>query len=89
MNWLTFFFLICIFIKSGDYSREVTPVPIPNTMVKHLSADDTWLETTRESKWLPDYMKILVRLEAITSAWRSYLPILLSQASLLDCLIIA
>ena len=45
-----------------------TPVPIPNTMVKHLSADDTWLETTRESKWLPDYMKILVRLEAIIQA---------------------
>ena len=31
-----------------------TPVPIPNTAVKHLSADDTWLETARESKSLPD-----------------------------------
>ncbi len=32
----------------------VTPVPIPNTEVKHLSADNTWLATARESKSLPD-----------------------------------
>ena len=31
-----------------------TPVPIPNTKVKTQSADDTWLETARESKWLPE-----------------------------------
>ena len=31
-----------------------TPVPIPNTMVKTLPADDTWLETAWESRWLPD-----------------------------------
>ena len=31
-----------------------TPVPIPNTAVKHLSADNTWLDTARESKSLPD-----------------------------------
>jgi hypothetical protein len=30
-----------------------TPVPIPNTKVKTQSADDTWLETARESRWLP------------------------------------
>ena len=41
--------------------RQVeTPVPIPNTMVKHLSADDTWLETTWESRWLP-YIKLIER----------------------------
>ena len=34
-----------------------TPVPIPNTMVKRMSADDTWLETTWESRWLPDFKK--------------------------------
>lgn len=61
------------------------PVPIPNTMVKHLSADDTWLETTWESKWLPDYMKIVSE----TEQRRSYLPILLSQASSDDCLTVA
>ena len=31
-----------------------TPVPIPNTMVKTDTADNTWLETAREDKWLPD-----------------------------------
>ena len=39
---------------SGGYDEMVTPVPIPNTEVKHLSADNTWLETARESKSLPD-----------------------------------
>ena len=32
----------------------VTPVPIPNTMVKTITADDTALETVWESRWLPD-----------------------------------
>ena len=34
--------------------QRETPVPIPNTMVKPLPADDTWLETVRESRWPPD-----------------------------------
>ena len=33
----------------------VTPVPIPNTMVKTWTADGTMLETAWESRWLPDY----------------------------------
>ena len=37
----------------GDNSEEETPVPIPNTEVKLLSADDTWWETAWESKTLP------------------------------------
>ena len=37
----------------GDYSGEDTPVPIPNTEVKLLSADDTWRATSRESRTLP------------------------------------
>ena len=32
----------------------VTPVPIPNTMVKTGTADGTALETVWESRWLPD-----------------------------------
>ena len=28
--------------KSGDDSEKVTPVPIPNTEVKLLSADGSW-----------------------------------------------
>ena len=33
----------------ADYA-EVPPVPIPNTEVKLRSAEDTWLETTRENR---------------------------------------
>ena len=35
----------------------VTPVHIPNTMVKTQSADDTSLETARESRRLPAFRK--------------------------------
>lgn len=35
----------------GDYSGDVTPVPIPNTVVKLSSADDTG--NSRESRSLP------------------------------------
>ena len=31
-----------------------TPVPIPNTEVKHLNADGTWVVTPWESRKLPD-----------------------------------
>ena len=32
-----------------------TPVPIPNTTVKTRAADNTWLETAREDRWLPKF----------------------------------
>lgn len=35
----------------------VTPVPIPNTMVKTQTAENTILETVWEDRWLPDYIK--------------------------------
>ena len=35
----------------GSYIGEVTPVPIPNTVVKLARADDTWI--SRESRKLP------------------------------------
>ena len=38
---------------SGDNSVEVTPVPIPNTVVKLFSADDTWWEAAWESRTSP------------------------------------
>ena len=43
---------------SGDNGERDPPVPIPNTEVKPFSADGTWLETTWESRTLPDSMKI-------------------------------
>ena len=39
---------------SGGNNEKDTPVPIPNTEVKLLSADDTWTEGSRESRSLPD-----------------------------------
>ena len=39
---------------SGGNSERDPPVPIPNTEVKPLSADGTWLETARESRSSPD-----------------------------------
>ena len=39
-------------MRAGD-----TPVPIPNTMVKPCTADDTMLETAWESRRPPDYLK--------------------------------
>ena len=40
-------------VLSGDYSGEVTPVPISNTVVKLLSADDTWWEAAWKSRTPP------------------------------------
>ena len=39
----------------------VTPVPIPNTMVKTQAADGTALVTVWESRWLPNLLKKKVR----------------------------
>jgi HAMP domain-containing protein len=43
---------------SGGNSEKDTPVPIPNTEVKLLSADDTWMATSRESRSLPEFFII-------------------------------
>ncbi len=43
-------------MKSGDYSKEVTPVPIPNTEVKLFSADDTWRAASWESRSSPVFL---------------------------------
>ena len=37
---------------------RVTPVSIPNTMVKTQAADGTSLETVRESRWPPNLKKM-------------------------------
>ena len=42
---------------SGGNDERVPPVPIPNTAVKPLSADGTWLDTARESRSPPDSNK--------------------------------
>ena len=42
-------------IISGGDGKRVPPVPIPNTEVKPLSAEGTWLDTAREIRSLPDF----------------------------------
>ena len=39
--------------KSSGDSYVVPPVPIPNTVVKHINAESTWLETAWEDRELP------------------------------------
>ena len=41
------------YIQVGVFSDEGPPVPIPNTEVKLISADNTWLEAAREDKAMP------------------------------------
>ena len=41
----------------GAYGSEVTPVPIPNTEVKLIRVDDTWLVTARETKSVPTLLR--------------------------------
>ena len=37
----------------GVYDGEGPPVPIPNTVVKLISADNTWREAAREDRMMP------------------------------------
>lgn len=41
-------------VPFGGYSEKVTPVPIPNTVVKLLCADNTGRATAWELKSLPE-----------------------------------
>ena len=40
----------------GGFSDEGPPVPIPNTVVKLIRAEDTRLEAARENRALPTYI---------------------------------
>ena len=42
--------------KSGGNSKEDTPVPIPNTVVKLFSAEDTWRVTSWEIRTSPVFL---------------------------------
>ena len=46
--------VVNIYIVGADWC-EGPPVPIPNTEVKLISADDTWLETARDNRKMPTY----------------------------------
>ena len=47
-------------IWSGNYGEKVTPVPIPNTEVKLLSADGSWDTRPCESRTLPGCNTIIL-----------------------------
>ena len=47
------------FKHAGVYGDEVTPVPIPNTEVKLIREDDTWLVTAREIISMPAFVALL------------------------------
>ena len=48
--------IIVIYGIVGIVCDEGPPVPIPNTEVKLISAEDTWLETARENRKMPTYI---------------------------------
>ena len=39
--------------RVGAYDDEGPPVPIPNTVVKLISAENTWWVTAREDRTMP------------------------------------
>ena len=40
-------------LRVGVFNDEGPPVPIPNTVVKLIRADNTWLETARKDRSTP------------------------------------
>ena len=44
-------------LESGDDGYVDPPVPIPNTVVKHINAESTWLETAWEDRKWPVRVK--------------------------------
>ena len=40
-------------MQAGVNGNEVPPVPIPNTEVKLIRVDNTWMEASREDKSMP------------------------------------
>ena len=46
---------------AGAYGDEVPPVPIPNTEVKLISAEDTWWVTAWENRAVPAQLFLFQR----------------------------
>ena len=65
-NSLVNFTVSCMHYKvSGGYYEKVTPVPIPNTAVKLLSAENTWMVTSRENRSPPVLYERYLRVAGI------------------------
>ena len=52
-------------LQCGEYSREDTPVPISNTVVKLSCADGTWWDTAWESRSSPLRTKHTVAIQCV------------------------
>src|SRR3954447_19597384 len=66
--------------KSGDDSEKVTPVPIPNTEVKLLSADGSWGFSPCESRTSPSIkwrISSAGRASALQAEGRRFDPVIL------------
>ena len=50
----------CVYLSGVD-SEEVPPVPIPNTEVKLLSAENTWRAAAREDRDVPEQKEELTK----------------------------
>ncbi len=64
----------------GGDSDRVTPVPIPNTEVKPVSADGTWVVTPWESRTPPDFV-----IESSPAVWRGLISFWPRTSGLLPC----
>ena len=56
MNKVGMSSICCLYIV-GAIGGEGPPVPIPNTEVKLISAENTWLEAARENRAMPTQEK--------------------------------
>ena len=52
----------------GVNDEEVPPVPIPNTVVKLLGAENTWLETARENRAMPTFTSSICTFSSVGRA---------------------
>ena len=50
----------------GVNDEEVPPVPIPNTVVKLLGAENTWLETARENRAMPTFSFFISKIRPVS-----------------------
>ena len=58
------------FAITGDFSERVPPVLIPNTEVKLLFAENTWLETARKDRTSPGFNKKNSEMSSFFHLWR-------------------
>ena len=70
--------------KYGDDSERETPVPIPNTEVKPLSADGTRVVTPRESRSSPNKDRLLKAVFLCAFDWMVFLEWIFSFHDQLD-----